>query len=112
MAQRAFSRAQSAANACFHMGFSHPLEPQVILFVTLLLLIYFAFFFTGFFNSPFWIPCLLVMLCVIVGRSAYYLRRAREEATTGLNAKEALGIVLKRLKSSILYALIPAVLFY
>jgi len=85
---------------------------QVILFVTLLLLIYFAFFFTGFFNSPFWIPCLLVMLCVIVGRSAYYLRRAREEATTRLNAKEALGIVLKRLKGSILYALIPAVLFY
>src|SRR5260370_18989115 len=27
MAQRAFSGAQSEASACFHMGFSHPLEP-------------------------------------------------------------------------------------
>jgi predicted Ser/Thr protein kinase len=85
---------------------------QVMLLVALLLLIYFSFFFTGFFNSPFWIPCLLLMLCVVVGRSAYYLRRAREEATRRLNAKEALGIVLKRLKGSILYALIPAILFY
>src|SRR5258708_34477192 len=52
------------------------------------------------------------MVGVFVGRSAYYLSRAREEATNGVNVKEALGIVLKRLKSSILYALIPAVLFY
>jgi hypothetical protein len=85
---------------------------EVMLFVALLLLIYFALFFTGFFNSPFWIPCLLLMLCVVVGRSAYYLRQAREEATRRLNAKEALGIVLRRLKGSILYALIPLILLY
>ena len=85
---------------------------EVMLFVTLLLLIYFALFYTGFFNSAFWIPCLLLMLCVVVGRSAYYLRREREEATRRLNVKEALGIVLKRLKGSILYALIPAILCY
>jgi succinate dehydrogenase hydrophobic anchor subunit len=85
---------------------------RVMLFVALLLLIYFIFFFTGFFNSPFWIPCLLLMLCVVVGRSAYYLRQVREETTTRLNAKEALSIVLKHLKGSILYALIPAALCY
>ncbi len=85
---------------------------RAMLFLALLLSLYLIFFFTGFFNSPFWIPCLLVMLCVVVGRSAYYLHRAREEATTRLNSKEGLGIVLKRLKGSILYALIPAVLFY
>src|SRR5215472_5375330 len=85
---------------------------EVLVLVALLLLIYFSFFFTGFFNSLFWIPCLLLMLCVIVGRSTYYLRRAREEVTRRLNVKEALGVVLKRLKGSILYALIPAILFY
>jgi len=85
---------------------------EVTVFAALLLLIYFALFFTGFFNSPFWIPCLLLMLCIVVGRSAYYLRRAREEATRRLKAKEVVGIVLKRLKGSILYALIPAILFY
>src|SRR5215472_8990486 len=60
---------------------------RLMLFLALLLLIYLIFFFTGFFNSPFWIPCLLLMLCVIAGRSAYYLRRAREEATRRLKAK-------------------------
>src|SRR5215467_12157199 len=45
---------------------------RLMLFLALLLLIYLIFFFTGFFNSPFWIPCLLLMLCVIAGRSAYY----------------------------------------
>src|SRR5215472_8817935 len=66
---------------------------HVMFFMALLLTLYFIFFFTGFFNSPFWIPCLLLMLCVIVGRSAHYVRRAREEAMTRLNAKEALGVV-------------------
>jgi len=85
---------------------------RLMLFLALLLSLYLIFSFTGFFNSPFWIPGLLLMLCVIVGRSAYYLHRAREETTTRLNAKEALGIVLKHLKGSILSALIPAVLCY
>ena len=86
--------------------------PGVLLLVGLLLLISLIFFFTGFFNSPLWIPCLLVMLCVVVGRSAYYLHQERDGATAGLNLKEAASIVLKRLNGSILFALIPAMLFY
>jgi serine/threonine protein kinase len=86
--------------------------PGVLLMVALLIFISLTFFYTGFFDSPFWIPCLLVMLCVIVGRSAYYLHRKKEETTSRLSAKEALSTVLKRLKGSILFALIPAMLFY
>jgi len=86
--------------------------PGALLDVALLLYIYLLFFFTGFFTSPLWIPCLLLMLCVVVGRSAYYLHQAREEATARPNAKEALAIVLKRLRGSILFALIPALLLY
>jgi serine/threonine protein kinase len=80
-----------------------------ITFVLLLLL--FVFLFTGFFNSPFWIPCLLFMLFVVVCRSTHYLHEEMEEATTRLNLQEALSIVLKRLKGSILFSLIPAALF-
>ncbi|GAC1308252.1 MAG: hypothetical protein NVSMB27_45940 [Ktedonobacteraceae bacterium] len=83
-----------------------------MLLAALLLLISLIFFFTGFFNSPFGILCLLLMLCVIVGRSAYYLHQEREEAAARLNAKEVLSTVLKHLKGSILYALIPAIFLY
>ena len=85
---------------------------RVMLFVALLFFIYLIFFFTGFFDSPFWIPCLLLMLCVIVGRSTYYIHREREDTTTRPKAQEALNIVLKHLEGSLLYALIPAILFY
>ena len=85
---------------------------QSLLFVALLLIIFFVIFATGFFNSLFWIPCILLMLCFIVGRSAYYLREEREAAATRLNAKEVLATVLKHLRGSILLALIPAIFFY
>ena len=85
---------------------------EVILLVALLLFIYLIFLFTGFFNTPLWIPCLFLMLSAIVCRSAYYLRQEVEEAASRLNAKEVLGAVLKRLEGSILYALIPAILFF
>ena len=85
---------------------------QSLLFVALLLIIFFVIFATGFFNTLFWIPCVLLMLCVIVGRSAYYLREEREDAATRLNAKEVLATVLKHLRGSILFALIPAIFFY
>ncbi len=88
------------------------LDFEVILLLALLLYIYLFSLFSGLFDYNFWIPCLLLMLCVVVGRSAYYLRQEWEEAATRLTAKEVLGIVLKRLKGSILYALIPAILFY
>lgn len=78
----------------------------------MLLVLYFVFFNTGFFSSPLWIPCLLAMLCVVIGRSAWYIHREKIEATTRLNATEIPGTVLQRLKSSILYSLIPALLFY
>lgn len=78
----------------------------------LLLFIFLIFFLTGFFNSSFWVLSLSLMLCTIVGRSAHYLHHEIEETRTRLNAKEVLGIVLKRLKGSILYALIPAILFF
>ena len=52
------------------------------------------------------------MLCTIVGRSAHFLHQEIEETLTRLKAKQALGIVLKHLKGSILYALIPAILFF
>jgi|SRR5579859_4994877 len=85
---------------------------DVVLLVAALLFFYFVFLFTGFFNSPLWIPCLIVMLCTVVGRSAHHFRREREGAAARLHAKEVLGTVLKCLKRSILYALIPAILFY
>lgn len=86
--------------------------PGVLLLMAQLLFIFFVFLYTGFFSSPLWIPCLLLMLCVVVGRSVYSLHQAREEAPTALSAKEAFGIVLKRLKSSIYFALIPAIFCY
>ena len=85
---------------------------DVMLLVAALLFFYLVFLFTGFFSSPLWIPCLLLMLCTVVGRSAQYLRREMEEAATRLSAKEVFGTVLKCLKRSIFYALIPAILFY
>ena len=85
---------------------------QSLLFAALLLIIYFLLFGAGFFSSPFWIPCILIMLCVIVGLSAYYLRKEREEAVTPLSAKEIPGAVLKHLRGSILFALIPVIFFY
>jgi predicted Ser/Thr protein kinase len=85
--------------------------PQILFFMFLLLLVYLIFVFTGFFDSLFWIPCLLLMLCVVVGRCAYYLHQEREEAAARLSAKEVFAVVSKYLKSSILYALIPAILF-
>jgi predicted Ser/Thr protein kinase len=84
----------------------------VMLLVAALLFFYLIFLFTGFFNSPLWIPCLILMLCTVVGRIAHYLRREMEQAATRLKAKEVFGTVLKSLKSSIYYALIPAILFY
>jgi len=85
---------------------------EALLLMGLLLFIYLIFLFTGFFNTPLWIPCLLLMLSTVVCRSAYYLRQEVEEAARRLNAKEVLGAVLKRLEGSILYALIPAILFF
>lgn len=80
--------------------------------VALLLFIYLLFFLAGFFNSPFWIASFLLMLGTLVGRSAHYLHYEIEETGVGLNTKRALDIVLRRLKGSILYALIPAMLFF
>lgn len=77
-----------------------------------LLVLFFVFFNTGFFSGPLWIPCMLAMLCVVVGRSAYHLHREKIEAASRLSATEACATVLRRLKSSIFYALIPACLFY
>jgi hypothetical protein len=84
----------------------------VLPLAALLLFIFLIFFLTGFFNSQFWLLSLPLMLCTVAGRSAHYLHQEIEEARTWLNAKEALAIVLKRLKGSILYALIPAILFF
>jgi serine/threonine protein kinase len=85
---------------------------QVIPLVALLLFIFIIFLLNGFFNSPFWILSLLLMLCTIFGRSAHYLHQEIEEIGIKLNAKEAFGVVMKRLKGSILFALIPAVLLF
>jgi len=93
-------------------NFFTSIDSELILLVVLLFYIYFFFFFSGFSDNTFWIPCLLLMLCVIVGRSIYYLRQEMKEATNRLKARERLGIVGKHLKGSILYALIPAILFY
>jgi serine/threonine protein kinase len=93
-------------------GFLTHSDFELILLMALLLYILILFFFTGFFNNPLWIPCLLLMLCVVIGRSAYYLRQEMEEAATRLTTKEVLSTVLKHLKGSILYALVPAILVY
>jgi serine/threonine protein kinase len=84
----------------------------VIPLMALLFFIFLIFFLNGFFSSPFWIASLPLMLCTIVGRSAHYLHKEIEEASTRLNAKKALGIVLRHLEGSIVYALIPAILFF
>jgi serine/threonine protein kinase len=84
----------------------------IIPLVVLLFIIFLIFLLNGFFSSPFWIASLLLMLCTIVGRSAHYLRKEIEEASTLLNAKKALGIVLRHLEGSFVYALIPAILFF
>lgn len=96
----------------FIWNFLTSFDFEVILLVAMLLYFYLFSFFAGFSDNTFWIPCLLLMLCVIIGRSIYYLRREMEEATNRLTTREILGTVGKRLKGSILYALIPAILFY
>lgn len=96
----------------FMWGIVTPSALWAILLAALLLFTFLIFFLNGFFNSPFWILCIPFMLCTVVGRSAHYLHQEIEEVSTRLNAKEALGIVLKRLKGSILFALIPTVLFF
>ena len=83
-----------------------------VLFAALLLIIFFLIFATGFFNTLLWIPCILLMLCIIVGLSAYYLRREREEAISPLSTKETFATVVKHLRGSILFALIPVIFFY
>ena len=96
----------------FIWGFLTNAGLWVMPLVALVLFISLIFYLTGFFNSQFWILSLPLMLCTVAGRSAHYLHQEIEEAGTWLNAKEALAIVLKRLKGSILYALIPAILFF
>lgn len=86
----------------------HSLIPSAIA----LLVLFFVFFNTGFFSNLLWIPCILAMLSVVIGRSAWYLHQEKIEAAGNLNATKACGTVLQRLKSSIFYALIPACLFY
>jgi hypothetical protein len=52
------------------------------------------------------------MLCTIVGRSAHYLHQEIESSSIRLTAKKAFSIVLKHLEGSIIFALIPAILFF
>lgn len=83
-----------------------------LLFLAMLIILYLLLFSTGFFSSQFWIPSILVNICVIVGLSAYYLRNEQEEATTRLSAKEVLVTVVNHLRAAILFALIPVAFFY
>jgi serine/threonine protein kinase len=76
-----------------------------------LLVISFFVFASSFFNSPFWIPGLLTMLLVAVGRNVHFIQQDMKEATVKLNAQETFGTILKRLKESMLYLVIPAILF-
>ncbi len=84
---------------------------DVLQIIPLLLLLVFLLLLTGAFNSPFWIPCLLLILFVVVGRSVHYLHQEMEESKTRLNAQRALSTIFKSLKGSIIYSLIPAILF-
>lgn len=84
---------------------------EIMWIVALLLFISGLFLASGFFSSPFWIPGLLIMLLVAVARSVHYIHQDMQEATTKLNAQKTFGTVLKRLQGSILYSLIPAILF-
>src|SRR5205823_4501486 len=60
----------------------------------------------------FWIASLSLLRCTVVCRGVHYLHQEMEAASTILNAKKALGIMLKHLEGSIIYALIPAILFF
>src|SRR5579872_5014610 len=85
--------------------------PDGMLLAALLFFIYFLFIITSFFNSLLWIPCLLVILLFIVGRSIHYIHKDREEAAIEPNAQETGSIIMKRLTDSVFYSLIPAILF-
>ena len=85
---------------------------QIIPLAALLLFLFLIFVLNGFFNSPFWILSILLILGTIVGRSAHYVHKEIEESGIKLNAKEAADVMLKHLKGSILFALIPAILLF
>ena len=65
-----------------------------------------------FFDTPYWIPYLLLMPAIIIGRSALGLYQEMKEASTIPKAKEVFAILWELLRSSLLYALIAAFLLY
>jgi len=65
-----------------------------------------------FFDTPYWIPYLLLMSAIIIGRSALGLYQEMKEASTIPKAKEVFAILWELLRSSLLYALIAAFLLY
>jgi serine/threonine protein kinase len=96
----------------FTGGFVTNSSIWVIPLMALLFVIFLIFFLNGFFSSPLWLASLSLMLWTIGCRSAHYLRKEIVEASTRLNLKKALSIVLRHLEGSILYALIPAIFFF
>jgi MFS superfamily sulfate permease-like transporter len=83
---------------------------EAVLLVGMLFLLYVFGFLV--FNTPFWIPYLLLMPAIIIGRSAFGLYQEMKEASTRPKAKEVVAILWKLQRSSLLYALIAAFLLY
>jgi MFS superfamily sulfate permease-like transporter len=83
---------------------------EVLLLVCILFFLYVFGFLV--FDTPFWIPYLLLMPAIIIGRSAFGLYQETKEASTRPKAKEVVAILWKLQRSSFLYALIAAFLLY
>ncbi|HEY6541651.1 MAG TPA: serine/threonine-protein kinase, partial [Ktedonobacteraceae bacterium] len=75
----------------------------VILLGCIVALSYLLFTLAG---LSFGIPYLLLMLCLFIGRSVYYIRREKYITSTNLSRKEAFEIVYKRVPGSMSVAIL------
>ena len=84
--------------------------PEVMLLVGMLFFLYIFGFLV--FDTPFWIPYLLLIPAIIVGRTAFGLYQKMKDSSTRPKTQEAVDILWKLLRSSLLYALAAAFLLY
>lgn len=84
--------------------------PEVVLLVGMLFFLYVFGFLV--FDTPFWLPYLLLIPAIIIGRSTLGLYQQMKEASTRPKVKEVVALLWKFLRSSLLYALLGAFLLY
>jgi hypothetical protein len=84
--------------------------PEVLLLVGMLFILYIFGFLV--FDTPFWIPYLLLIPAIIVGRTAFGLYQEMKDSSIRPKTQEALALFWQLLRSSLLYALVAAFLLY